>query len=205
MFQTLQPFILASSSPRRIELLDQFGLEFKSIPADIDETAAADEKPADFVLRMACDKANYVAARNPGTLVIGADTVITVDGETILGKPKDRNEALSILQQLAGNSHHVMTGVCLSRPDKNLSITHVETTRVTFVRATDDLLRAYIATGEPMDKAGAYGIQGRGTVLIQKIDGSCSNVIGLPVSVILQLLMEYRIITPLAPEHEAII
>lgn len=196
MFHTLQPLILASSSPRRIEYLTHLGITFDIIPADIDETPQKLEKPKLFVQRMAINKAQYIGRKNPEKWIIGADTIISTYGRTTLGKPKDKKEALSILKKLCGQTHEVMTGICLCNMREETIIHHVESTEVTFINTTEKLLKAYIATQEPMDKAGAYAIQGLGSILIKKINGSYSNVVGLPLSKMTSMLMEYKIICP---------
>lgn len=196
MFQTCQPLILASSSPRRIQLLSQFGIVFEVIPAVIEEAPFPGEVPEKFVRRMAESKAYDVALHHPHKWTVGADTLITLDGRSILGKPGNRDDALSILRRLSGNTHQVITGFCLTSPDKKITETQVESTQVTFIDASDEMLHAYIATGEPLDKAGAYGIQGLGSILVREIKGSCSNVIGLPLSSLISLLMKYKIIAP---------
>lgn len=197
MFKTCEPLILASASPRRRQLLAQFGLDFVSVAARVNEIPEPGEGPENFTRRMAENKAEAVARRHPCAWIVGADTVITLNRKNILGKPSSPADALSILQQLSGQTHQVLTGLCLCRPDKKILISMVESTQVTFIKAPDELLLAYIATGEPMDKAGAYGIQGLGSFLVREINGSCSNVIGLPMGSLIPLLVEYRIITPI--------
>lgn len=196
MFDTRQPLILASSSPRRREMLAQFGLEYKTLSASVDEIPAPGEMPETFVRRMAEDKARQIGLHQPQAWIVGADTAITLDGATTIGKPETREDALSILKALSGKTHLVLTGLCLCRPDRNICSIESVSTRVTFIKASDALLRAYIATGEPMDKAGAYGIQGLGSFLVREISGSCSNVIGLPLSRLLSLLLEHGVIAP---------
>jgi len=196
MFQTLESLVLASASPRRIKMLSRLGIVFESIPSHVDETPLKGEMPEKFVRRMAAAKVNDVIARSPGKWIIGADTVVTLDGRTILGKPVNAEDAFAILHRLADKTHQVMTGLCLCAPGGVPKAVRVESTRVTFDRVSDALLRAYVATGEPLDKAGAYGIQGAGSVLVREISGSCSNVIGMPLNTITSLLMEFSIITP---------
>ncbi len=181
-------FVLASASPRRAELLAAAGFTFTVAHADIDETPLAAE-PADlYVRRLAEAKARAVADRYPGCVVLGADTTVVVDGD-ILGKPVDAADAVAMLRRLQGRAHEVLTGVALVAGD------HVRvelaTTRVWFALMTDHEIAAYVATGEPMDKAGAYGIQGRAACYVTRIDGSYSNVVGLPVAVAHMLVGEY--------------
>jgi septum formation protein len=198
LFITCQPLILASASPRRKEFLSGLGLEFAVITSPVDETPTPGELPEKFAVRMAQAKAQAVSLRHPRSWIIGADTVVTLDSRTILGKPAGRDDALAILRQLRGTTHQVMTGLCLCCLEKKMNTSLVESTAVTFVDASDDILRAYIATGEPLDKAGAYGIQGTGSFLVTKIVGSCSNVIGLPVSRLVSLLTQHKVISPAA-------
>ena len=138
---------------------------------------------------MAAEKTVAVARHNPGACVIGADTVVTI-GETILGKPDSREHALEMLQKLCNRTHQVITGLAITCIEQDCSLSLARTTRVSFGAFNDTVLRAYIATGEPMDKAGAYGIQARGAFLVREIQGSCSNVIGLPVNDCVRLLLE---------------
>lgn len=196
MFTTNEPVILASASPRRKQMLTRLGIVFATVSADIDESPLQEEAPETFAGRMATGKATAVADKHPGHWVIGADTVITLDGSAIIGKPADQKEAFSILRHLSGKTHQVISGYCLCSPDKHIVASRTATTEVSFIDASDNLLHAYIATGEPMDKAGAYGIQGIGSVLIRKINGSCSNVIGLPLNKIISLLVSHRVISP---------
>ncbi len=196
LLHTLEPVILASGSPRRRKLLAGLGLTFKVMPAVIDETPGNREQPEDFARRMAVAKAAAVAGTAPSSWVVGADTIVVMPGETILGKPGNREHALMMLRQLRGNTHRVMTGLCLCCLDKGIKTSLVETTAVTFTEAGDEVLQAYIRTGEPLDKAGAYGIQGIGSFLVREIHGSCSNVIGLPLHRLLSLLIENRVAAP---------
>ncbi len=197
LLHTLEPVILASGSPRRRQLLAGLGLTFKVIPAAVDETPCNRERPADFARRMAVAKAVAVAGTNPSSWVVGADTIVVLPGATILGKPRSREDALLMLKQLRGNTHQVMTGLCLCCVNKGIKASLVETTAVTFTgEAGDEILQAYIRTGEPLDKAGAYGIQGIGSFLVRKINGSCSNVVGLPLQPLLSLLIDNKVAAP---------
>lgn len=175
--------ILASGSPRRRELLAYIVPEFEIIPSGIEEIAAG--TPAQQVEQLAADKAADIAQRYPDAVVIGADTLVAVD-ELVLGKPTDEAEAAAMLKQLSGRTHTVYTGVAVICA----GITHslVEATQVTFCRMTDEEIRDYIATGEPMDKAGAYGIQGYGGKYITGIEGCFFNVMGLPLNRLYNML-----------------
>jgi septum formation protein len=179
--------ILASASPRRRELLQQFGIKFDIDPAAGPEKAPAGAGPADTVAALSRQKAEEVSARHPGCLVIGSDTVVELDGE-ILGKPRDKDDAFRMLRSLSGREHRVYTGVTLAQD--GAITTQVETTRVFFRPLTDQEIRAYIATGEPMDKAGAYGYQGIASLFIQGIEGDYFNVVGLPLCRLGQMLAE---------------
>jgi septum formation protein len=196
LFVTRKKIILASESPRRQAFLKELDLTFTVIPASIDETPLSQESAVAFVQRMSTEKAKSIAELHPGAFVIGADTIISFQGE-ILGKPADPHDALRILQKLQGTSHEVITSLSLCCIQKKLSTTIIRTTRVTFDSFSKETLKAYIRSGEPMDKAGAYAIQGQGGFLVQKIDGSCSNVIGLPMNDLIRLLLTYKIIFPL--------
>ena len=187
--------VLASRSPRRVDLLrqllDEHGVSdtFDIDPADVDETPRPGESPRDMVLRLAVDKAAAVAARhiNDDIVVIGADTTVDVDGES-LGQPADMAEAASMLRRLSGRTHWVHTGVCVSAGTRRAS--RVESTRVTMVPFTDELLGRYLATGESLGKAGAYAVQGEGAMLVTRVAGSMTAVIGLPLGVLADLLGE---------------
>ncbi len=193
MFIARHPIVLASASPRRQEFLDQLGLGFEVRPADIDETPLIDELPEHFARRMARAKAEQVALPCPEACVIAADTVVALD-QIIFGKPRDRNDALTILKTLQGQTHTVTTGFAVLCPRLHLTEVQAVTTQVTFAAHADDILQAYVDSGEPMDKAGAYGIQGKGAFLVQSIHGSHSNVIGLPVSELVQILLRHGLI-----------
>jgi len=175
--------VLASGSPRRRELLEQIGLRFEVRPADIDESVRDGEVPTAYVHRLSVEKAAAVAVR-AGAVVIAADTTVDVDGE-ILGKPADDAEALAMLRQLSGRRHHVHTGVTVRIDDR--SATEVVTTAVEMVAITDVDATWYVATGEPFDKAGGYAIQGAGGVFVAGVEGSVSNVVGLPLATVVAL------------------
>lgn len=187
-------FILASSSPRRKELLASVGVKFSCQPADIDESVRANETPGAYVQRMAHDKAAVVAARQVDVsyCVLAADTSVIIDGE-ILGKPADYSEARAFLLRLSGRRHRVITALCL-QTDAGVSARCVETF-VQFVHLQPRQLDAYLATDEPWDKAGAYAIQGLGGAFVETIEGSYSNVVGLPLAQTLQLLAEHGVLS----------
>lgn len=171
--------ILASGSPRRNELLKIAGLEFDIIVADVDEKIIDGATPQEAVMSLALQKAQAVAKDHKQSIVIGADTVVVRDGE-ILGKPKNEADAFDMLRSLSGRTHTVCTGVALIKGAENKNF--CEATEVEFYELSDEEIKAYIKTGEPMDKAGAYGIQGKGCVLVKQIVGDYFNVVGLPVS-----------------------
>jgi septum formation protein len=179
----MTPLTLASSSPRRRQLLEMLGIPLTVVPANIEEVRRPLETAVDYVERLAREKALSVA----GELVLGADTTVVVR-DAVLEKPVDSADALRMLQQLQGRTHQVVTSVALVAGDSVHQATDV--TNVTFRRADDDFLEAYVATGEPMDKAGAYGIQGYGAALIERIEGDFFSVMGLPVRLVLSLMQE---------------
>ena len=183
----MQPLVLASSSPRRAELLLAAGLPFVVRPASVDETRHADEAPDAYVRRLAAEKA-CAAVAAPDELVLGADTVV-VAGASCLGKPADAADAAAMLRQLAGRSHEVLTGVALVRAGEPIAVA-VAATRVTFAAMTDSDVAWYIATPEPYDKAGGYAVQGLASRFVTAIDGSYANVVGLPVELVCRLLRE---------------
>lgn len=177
--------ILASQSPRRAELLRNAGIPFEIRPAELDERARRNEDPFDYVKRLAVEKAIAVLKSAPlDALVLGADTTVVVDKE-ILGKPADQMEARRMLERLSGRSHQVITGICLARRDERgaaVAEVECEVTEVEFTAISSAEIEAYVASGEPMDKAGAYAIQGRASRWIPRIRGCYFNVVGLPVA-----------------------
>ncbi|MEX0912851.1 MAG: Maf family protein [Gemmatimonadota bacterium] len=179
--------ILASQSPRRAELLRRLGLRFDVRPASLDETYVDHEKPAEHAERLAREKASTVAARHPDAVVIGSDTIVIVDHD-VLGKPRDDADAVAMLQRLAGSFHQVFTGVAVVTPRGTWSA--LERVSVRFRALTEADCREYVATGESRDKAGAYGIQGFGSALVESIDGDYFAVMGLPVVRTLALLRQ---------------
>jgi septum formation protein len=180
--------ILASRSPRRRELLRGAGFDFDVRPSTVEETAAPGTTPEEFARRAAREKALEVAASAPPeSLVLGADTVVVADGE-ILGKPANAPDAARMLRLLSGVTHRVITGVCIVRaPDRVEALAH-ETTFVTFRSLDNDELQDYLASGEPFDKAGAYGIQGLASKFVTRVEGCYFNVVGLPVALVCDLL-----------------
>jgi septum formation protein len=182
--------VLASASPRRQELLRNAGIEFVVSPANIPEVRHHGEAPQIFAERMAREKARAVWDSDEHQNVLGADTVVVVD-DLVLGKPEDQQDATRMLRLLSGRKHHVITGVCLVR--SGFEDVRSETTAVHFLALTDADIREYIASGEPMDKAGAYAIQGMASRWISRIEGDYSNVVGLPVELVLQMLRDHRV------------
>ena len=170
--------VLASSSPRRRELLSMIGIPHEVMPADIDERYLPGEDPPAHAERLAREKASVAAARAPDALVVAADTIVVVDGD-VLGKPRDREDATAMLRRLSGRSHIVHTAVAVSFASREAS--GVESPGVTFRALDDEHISAYIGTGEPMDKAGAYGIQGFGATLVTRVEGDYFAVMGLPL------------------------
>ncbi|MBO8158790.1 nucleoside triphosphate pyrophosphatase [Thermosyntropha sp.] len=173
--------ILASESPRRSELLRCIGIDFIKHPASVDEEFYSHENPEEVVKRLASNKAENVADQYSKGIVVAADTVVVL-GRKILGKPADENEAHAMLSMLSGKKHQVITGVCVKDIGKNIKIVEAELTNVYFRTLEEEEIWYYIKTGEPMDKAGAYGIQGLGALLVEKIEGCYFNVVGLPLN-----------------------
>ena len=182
--------ILASQSPRRRDLLNLIGITHTVRPADIDETPLPAESPIVCVERLARAKARCIAASEPDALVIAADTIVVID-DHILNKPVDTNEARRMLRTLQGRRHDVYTAVCVTRAGRDAA--GVEDTGVWFRALNDRAIDAYIATGEPMDKAGAYGIQGYGATIVERVDGDFFTVVGLPLVRLTRLLAEIGI------------
>jgi septum formation protein len=181
--------VLASASPRRHQLLAWLGIPFTIDSADVDETPHPEEDAARMVARLARAKAMAVAARRPEAWVLGADTTVEVDG-VLLGKPADDGEAAVMLARLAGREHRVSTGFALVAPGGTPRVVDVVRTRVVFRPLAEHAIRAYVASGEPDGKAGGYAIQGLGAGLIERIDGSFTNVMGLPVTEVARALAE---------------
>lgn len=194
-FRTVGELVLASASPRRRRFLQELGLEFTIAPAEIDETPRVDEKPENYVLRLSREKACAVSRYYPEACVLAADTIVVLDDE-ILGKPVDCRDAVCMLGRLSGRWHEVLTGFCLFRHDAGLLANEAAKTRVLFRALPEKLRLAYALTGEPLDKAGGYGLQGRGGFLVECIEGSYSNVIGLPVAEIVDKLLLSGVIAP---------
>ncbi|HEV2017800.1 MAG TPA: Maf family protein [Gemmatimonadaceae bacterium] len=179
--------VLASASPRRRQLLNLIGIAHEVRPANIDETMRPRENPRRHAERLAREKASAIAKRDPDLITIGADTVVVVNRE-VLGKPRDAEDAARMLALLSGREHVVTTAVAVSRGKKLRSA--VEEVHVRFRRLRDDEIEAYIATGEPMDKAGAYGIQGYGATIVERIEGDYFAVMGLPIVRLVGLLRD---------------
>ena len=190
--------ILASASPRRSELLPQLGVDFRVHPADIDESLLKGESPGDYVERMAREKAETVAGlyAEADSAILAADTTVVIDGD-VLGKPRDHLDGLAMLARLSGRTHEVITAICLAGGSEAASAQ--VTTRVQFASLSQATCEAYLATDEPWDKAGAYGIQGLAGAFVLRINGSYSNVVGLPLYETWQLLAARGIPTVLNP------
>lgn len=195
IYTTCKPLVLASNSPRRRAYLDDLGLKFSISAANIDEAVLVGESVEKYVERMAVTKAATVAEYFPESHVLGADTAVYV-GENILGKPADETEAVAMLLELAGKEHQVISSVCVIARERKILDSITVMTRVKFVDFGEDVAMAYVASGESLDKAGAYGIQSRGAFLVEQIEGSYSNVVGLPLSQTVSLLVASSVITP---------
>ena len=180
-----QRLVLASASPRRAALLARAGYAFDILPADVDERRQPGEPAPDYVDRLARRKAAAVAARHMDRIVIGADTAVVIEG-AVLGKPRDAGDAVRMLRGLSGKAHQVLTGVAVQRGERCVSA--VESTVVHFAELDDAQITWYVGTGEPSDKAGAYGLQGSGARFVTRIEGSRSNVVGLPLGRLDELL-----------------
>jgi len=194
-FIVREKLILASGSPRRRAFLTGLGLTFEvRIPA-VAEEAMPGETPLEFVRRLAREKARVIAGQAPDAWVLAADTVVVLAGE-ILGKPRDAADARRMLLRLAGRSHEVWTGFCLRQESAGREICRAVSTEVVFAEFSEDVAAAYVATGEPLDKAGAYGIQDQGGFLVEEIKGSYSNVVGLPLAEVVEAFLEQQVIAP---------
>ena len=195
-FQTVSPLILASGSPRRRDFLTDLGLDFKVQVADLAENCLPGEKPMVFVERMALEKAQEVAVGIPDAWVLAADTVVVID-DHILGKPEDEAAAHQMLMLLANRWHQVWTGFCLCCHASGEQVVRSVCTDVRFIPLSRDLCDAYVRTGEPLDKAGSYGIQGMGGYLVKEIRGSYTNVVGLPMAEVIEELLGLGVIAPI--------
>lgn len=195
----MKELILASQSPRRKMLLEQVGVPFTVLSSDVDETIDTNAEPAKVVKVLAARKADHAARQlsdNPSAVVLAADTIVVLRNQ-VLGKPKDRDDAFEMLQMLQNKWHHVMTGIVLIDVATGERLTHVEKTRVRVRPLTSAAIWKYIDSGEPLDKAGAYGIQGLGALLVEKLDGCYFNVVGLPIYSVSVMLARIGIKTPL--------
>ena len=193
VFHTRKKLILASQSPRRRRFLETLGLSFQAVAAEIDETRGAQESPWAYVERMAAEKVLEVGNRCPAAWILAADTIVYI-GDTLFAKPRSGADAVDMLMALAGREHSVMTAYCLFCREAAVSVVERVLTTVRFMPFTVAAAHAYVRTGEPLDKAGGYGIQGRGGVFVESISGSYSNVVGLPLAETLSLLQRYDVI-----------
>jgi nucleoside triphosphate pyrophosphatase len=186
--------VLASESTRRVDILRTLGISFSIIPPDIDERKKRDESIRDYVLRIAAEKARKVGALFPDKWVIGADTIVVHKGK-VLGKPNSEEEAMEMLTALRGKWHKVLTGYCILNMSKQTSCKDVVETKVFIKDLTDEEIRRYIKTSEPFDKAGSYAVQGKGGFMVKEIKGSYSNVVGLPICEITDILLSLGILS----------
>lgn len=184
----MKKIILASSSPRRKELLQTAGLEFEVHVKDVDESVPEGTPPAEAAIMTAAKKAGVIASEYKNDIVIGADTIVVANGR-ILGKPKDEADAEEMLKMLSGIEHEVITGVCIVCNEASHNFAQIS--KVKFYDLTDEEIRAYVASGEPMDKAGSYGIQGLGCTLVEKIEGDYFNIVGLPVAEVCRKIKKF--------------
>ncbi len=189
---TVPKIVLASASPRRIEILRIAGWDFYTAPADVDETRHAGENATAYVKRLAREKAGAAAKRNPNRITVGADTTVLIDDE-ILEKPRDPEDARRMLRLLQGQWHKVVTGICVIDPSCSTTTVAHEITEVKFAAMTDDEIDWYVSTGEPMDKAGAYAIQGLGARFIEAVRGDYLNVVGLPLRLLYKIVVKEEV------------
>jgi septum formation protein len=186
----MKKIILASKSPRRKSILEQVGLKFSIVASDFDETKIKFKTPQEMVEKLSFEKAKIVAAKYPKTVIIGADTTVIFKKE-IIGKPKSKQDAIRILKLLSGNTHEIVTGFTVMEGKK--SITGHIVSKAKFKKLSDAEIRAYVATNEPMDKAGGYGIQDKGGLFIESITGDYFNVVGLPIFAVSKALKEFGV------------
>jgi len=196
MFQVKEgnAIILASESTRRVDILRLLGIPFSIIPPDIDETRRPDETPKEFVLRISYEKANKVGKLFPDKWVIGADTIVVYKNK-VLGKPSGEDEAFKMLQLLKGKWHKVITGFCVLNVARDIIYRDAVETRVFMKDLVDQEIMKYIGTSEPLDKAGSYAVQGKGGYMVKEIKGSYSNVVGLPICEVAQVLLSLGILS----------
>ena len=202
MYKNNESIVLASGSPRRKEFLENLGLDFIIAVASIDEQPKRGEPAEGFVLRMAKEKAAVVGRRYPESWVISGDTIVCLE-QLILGKPTSPENAVDLLMELSGRTHLVRSSFCLCHHQKKIVRAETIVTRVEFTHYSKDVAEAYVLTGEPMDKAGAYGIQGIGGVLVKSIEGSYTNVVGMPMAEVVSRLVEENIISPVTSQRKA--
>ena len=186
----MKKVILASKSPRRKSILEQVGLKFSIVASDFDETKIKFKTPQEMVKKLSFEKAKIVATKYPKTVIIGADTTVIFKKE-IIGKPKSKQDAIRILKLLSGNTHEIVTGFTVMEGKK--SITGHVVSKAKFKKLSDAEIRAYVATNEPMDKAGGYGIQDKGGLFIESITGDYFNVVGLPIFAVSKALKEFGV------------
>lgn len=190
--RNMKKIILASSSPRRKELLEKTGIVFEIIPSTYEEDMSIDLSPVELSIFLSKQKAESVAENNPDAVVIGADTFVVL-GDKVLGKPHIKEKAKEMLSILSGKQHSVITGFTVIEKLANKSISQTVETKVYFKNLTDEEIKDYVDTGEPLDKAGAYAIQGIGKKLVEKIEGDYSNIVGLPIDNVMEILKEFNI------------
>ena len=186
----MDKLILATSSPRRKDLFDKFNIDYLAVESNIIEKLSISDNPIQFAMTMAFSKAYNVAKQYDQDIVIGADTIVVYKDE-ILGKPKDEDDAYRMLKALSGKEHDVISGICLVNLSRKIKVVDFDITRVKFRDISDGIIMKYIATKEPLDKSGAYGIQDFGGLLVESIHGSYYNVIGLPLVKLDELLIRY--------------
>ena len=201
LFRTKAPLVLASGSPRRKDLLEGLGLTFDVVPSGVAESGSRHEPPEGLVMGWAHEKALAVSGRLSDRWVLAADTIVLLDG-SVLGKPSDPGEAAEMLHRLSGNVHEVLSGICLVHREANASRLQCVRTEVHFKDLTRKEIDAYVRTGEPFDKAGAYGIQGMGAFLVRSIRGSYTNVVGLPLCETVDWLVEAGVAAPAGPDEQ---
>ncbi len=197
IYQTCKSLILASTSARRKAYLNDLGLIFSVRDAEVDEAVFPDEVPKEYVERMAQTKAQAVMSHKPCAWVVAGDTVVCL-GKEIFGKPQNAAEAVAILMTLSGKTHTVYSGIALGCAVEQVLAVRSVATEVTFTPFSEEVAACYVAEGESLDKAGAYGIQGKGTFLVERINGSYSNVVGMPLTELIELLCTYKVISPCA-------